>query len=239
MSAYRYVVFPRGKQPTDIEVREFQRFAGALANQFAFGTCRDDGRLVVAVDRQAFDHVLKIDAGFEAIIRRWEARGCELADHLAFVKNAAALRPTPANLWQAHDGRGTVQALRNDEQRAFKELAAREAIGRSLLSVERTLEQFAVVQRVAAAMPYVLIGLGAAVTIAAGLYVRDRMENSKQERRQETIERVAEDPLDESLAAESLEPPAAAAKSFRASRQLNNPPAAHELKDQHDQRDDQ
>ena len=199
MSAYRYVVFPRGKQPTDIEVREFQKFAGALANQFAFGTCRDDGRLVVAVDRQAFDHVLNIDAGFEAVIRRWEARGCELADHLAFVKNAAALRPTPANLWQAHDGRGTIQALRNEEQRASKELAAREAIGRSLLGVERTLERFAAVQRIAAAMPYALIGLGAAVTIAAGLYVRDRMENSDRERRQETIERVVENPWSDSL----------------------------------------
>lgn len=199
MSAYRYVVFPRGKQPTDVEVREFQKFAGALANQFAFGTCRDDGRLVVAVDRQAFDHVLNIDAGFEAVIRRWEARGCELADHLAFVKNAAALRPTPANLWQAHDGRGTIQALRNEEQRASKELAAREAIGRSLLGVERTLERFAAVQRIAAAMPYALIGLGAAVTIAAGLYVRDRMENSDRERRQETIERVVENPWSDSL----------------------------------------
>src|SRR5688572_4048421 len=109
MSAYRYVVFPRGKQPTDVEVREFQKFAGALANQFAFGTCRDDGRLAVAVDRLAFDHVSKIDAGFEAVIRRWEARGCEVVDHLAFVKDAKALRPTPTNLWQAHDGRGTVQ----------------------------------------------------------------------------------------------------------------------------------
>ena len=62
MSSYHYVVFPRGKQPTADEVREFQKFAGALANQFAWGTCRDDGRLALAVDRQSCDHVQQIEA---------------------------------------------------------------------------------------------------------------------------------------------------------------------------------
>jgi hypothetical protein len=199
MSAYRYVVFPRGKQPTDVEVRELQKFAGALANQFAYGTCRDDGRLAIAVDRVAFEHVQKIDAGFEALVRMWTARGCELVDHLAFVKNAAALRPTPTNVWHAHDGRGTVQALRNEEQRTVKELAAREAVARSLLSVERTIQQYAVVQRIAAVVPYLLIAIGATLTIASGLYIRDRMQNSDRESRQDTIERVVEDPLREPL----------------------------------------
>jgi hypothetical protein len=199
MSAYRYVVFPRGKQPTDVEVRELQKFAGALANQFAYGTCREDGRLAIAVDRAAFDHVQKIDAGFEALVRIWTARGCELIDHLAFVKNAAALRPTPTNTWHAHDGRGTVQAMRVAEQLAAKELAAREAVARSLLSVERTIQQYAVAQRIAAIVPYLLIALGATLTIAAGLYIRDRVQNSDRESRQDTIERVIEDPLRESL----------------------------------------
>jgi hypothetical protein len=177
MSAYRYVVFPRGKQPTDVEVRELQKFAGALANQFAYGTCREDGRLAIAVDRAAFDHVLKIDAGFEALVRAWTARGCEVVDHLAFVKNAAALKPVPTNVWQAHDGRGTVQAMRVAEQLALKEQAAREAVGRSLLR-----------------------------TIGAGLYIRDRMQNSGRERRQETIVRVVDDPLSESLEPSKSEP---------------------------------
>lgn len=200
MSAYRYVVFPRGKQPTDVEVRELQKFAGALANQFAYGTCREDGRLAIAVDRAAFDHVLKIDAGFEALVRAWTARGCEVVDRLAFVKNAAALRPVPTNAWHAHDGRGTVQAMRVAEQLAMKELAAREAVARSLLSVERTIQQYAVVQRVASVVPYLLIAIGAAMTIAVGHYIYDRMQNSGRERRQETIVRVVDDPLSESLA---------------------------------------
>lgn len=199
MSAYRYVVFPPGKQPADVEVRQLQKFAGALAGQFAYGTCRDDGRLAIAVDRSAFDHVRQIDAGFEALLRGWTGRGCELVDKLAFVKNAAALKPAPTNTWQAHDGRGTVQALRAAELLAAKELAAKEAIGRSLLGVEQTLQRLAFVQRAAAAVPYVLIGLGAALTLAAGLVIRSRMQLSGREPRREAIVRVVGDPLVESL----------------------------------------
>jgi hypothetical protein len=207
MSAYRYIVFPRGKQPADVEVRELQKFAPALAGQFAYGTCREDGRLVIAVDRAAFDHVREIDAGFEALVRGWTGRGCELVDHLAFVKNAAALKPAPTNTWHAHDGRGTVQSLRAAEMLAAKELAAREAIGRSLLGVERALERLAIVHRVAAVVPYLLIGLGAALTIGAGLFIRERMQNSGRERRQETIVRVVDDPLGEALEPATATPP--------------------------------
>jgi hypothetical protein len=65
------------------------------------------------------------------------------------------------------------------------------------------------------------------------------MASAKQESRQEMIERVVENPLDESLNAEPEESAAISAESSRTSQPLNNPPAAHELKDQHDQRDDQ
>jgi hypothetical protein len=193
MSSYRYVVFPRGKQPSADEVREFQKFTGALANQFAWGTCRDDGRLALAVDRQSCDHVQQIDPGFAAVIRRWESHGCELLPHLAFVKDAAALKPTPSFAWLAHDGRGTVQSRRAESQLVAKEQAAKEAIGRSMLAVQHTIDRYALVQRLAAAVPYGLVAIAAITTIGMGLYIRERLLNSGRERRKETIERALED----------------------------------------------
>lgn len=194
MSAYRYVLFPRGKQPTADEVRELQNFAGALANQFAWGTCRDDGRLALAVDRQSCDHVQQIDPGFAALIRRWESHGCELLPHLAFVKDAAALKPTPSFAWLAHDGRGTVQSRRAESALVAKEQAAKEAIGRSMLAVQQSIERYAVIQRVAAALPYALVAIAAVTTIGMGLYIRERLLNSSRETRQATIERTLESP---------------------------------------------
>ena len=194
MSSYHYVVFPRGKQPTADEVREFQKFAGALANQFAWGTCRDDGRLALAVDRQSCDHVQQIDPGFAAVIRRWESHGCELLPHLAFIKDAAALKPTPSFAWLAHDGRGTVQSRRGESALAAKEQAAEEAIGRSLLAVQQSIERYALVQRIAAALPYALVAIAAVTTIGMGLYIRERLLNSNRESRQATIERTLESP---------------------------------------------
>jgi hypothetical protein len=193
MSSYRYVVFPRGKQPTADEVREFQQFAGALANQFAWGTSRDDGRLALAIDRAACDHVQQIDSGFAKVIRRWESHGCELLPHLAFVKDSAALKPAPSFAWLANDGRGTVQSRRAETFLTAKELAAKEAIGRSLLAVERTVQRYALLERIAAATPYALMAIAAATTIGVGIYVRERLLDSGRERRQQTIERMLDD----------------------------------------------
>ena len=200
MSAYRYVVFPRGKQPSDVEVRELQSFAGALANQFAYGTCRDDGRLTIAFDARAFDHVATIDPGFEPLLQKWQARGCELLDHLGFVKDPAALHPVREPRGSSpRSASAAIPPLHNETRLAAKELAAKEAIARSLLSVERTIQRYAAFQRIAAAMPYLLIALVAMATLAAGLYIRDQMQNSGRESRHETIERVVNDPLRESL----------------------------------------
>src|SRR5690606_8553509 len=112
-----------------------------LAGQFAWGTTRHDFRLTLAVERQSFDHVHKIDAGFAKLIARWLQHGCELVDHLAFVKNAAALRPAPSHAWHAHDGRESIETRRAADQLVAKEHAAREAVGRSMLAVQRTLDQ--------------------------------------------------------------------------------------------------
>lgn len=194
MSSYYYVVFPPGKQPTVDEVREFNKFAGALAGQFAWGSARNDGRLSLAIDRLSFDHVQKIDAGFAKLIERWRQKGSEAVDHLPFVKNAAALKPAPSHAWHAHDGRESIHTRRQADELATKELAAKDAVGRSLLAVQQSIERYAVIQRIAAAIPYGLIAIAAIMTIGVGFYIRERLLNSGRERRQETIERMLQDP---------------------------------------------
>ena len=195
MSAYQYVVFPRGRQPTTAEVAELQKFAGALANHFAWGTCRHEPRLAIAFEQRGFDHVRQIDSGFELLIAKWQAHGCELLSHLQFVKDPSALHPVRDSALANHDFRGTVSAMRNDERIASKELAAKEAIGRSLLCVEQTLQRYAIIERFGAALPYLLMGLTALVLLATGLYARHRLLNADREPRQETIERMLDEPL--------------------------------------------
>jgi hypothetical protein len=194
MSAYQYVVFPPGRQPVDSDIRELQRYASALAGRYAFGVCRNETRLAIAFERQTFDHVMRIEPGFETLIQKWQSHGCELIDHLAFVKNAAALRPTPSYSFVPHDGRATKAELREHERLAAKQLAAREAVGRSLLSVEQTLERFAAVERLAAAAPYALMALAAALTIGVGLHVRDRLLNADRAPRRAVIEQSMDEP---------------------------------------------
>jgi hypothetical protein len=200
MSAYQYVVFPRGRQPTTAEVAELQKFAAALANHFAWGTCRHEPRLAIAFEQRGFDHVRQIDPGFELLIAKWQAHGCELHNHLEFVKDSSALHPVRESVLPNHGLRGTVAAMRNDERIAAKELIAQEAIGRSLLSVEQTLQRYAVIERFGSALPYLLMGLTALVLLVTGLYVRHRLLNADHEPRQETIERMLDDPLRGSLA---------------------------------------
>jgi hypothetical protein len=195
MSEYRYVVFPKGKQPTTAEVGDLQSFAGALANHFAWGTCRHKPRLAVAFDGRSFDHLVKIDAGFERLIGKWQARGCDVADHLAFVKDPTALRPISA-AGHANDGRASVATLRVAEQLTAKELVAKEAIGRSLLAVEQTIQRYALVERIGTALPYAFMALAAAAVITAGFYIHHRLTNSPTETRQATIERLVKEPTE-------------------------------------------
>ncbi|MCC6494619.1 MAG: hypothetical protein IT424_16530 [Pirellulales bacterium] len=192
MSAYRYVVFPQYRQPTVDEARQLKELAPALANQFAWGTCRRDGRLAVAFDAGAFDHLRAIDLEFAALLRRWESRGCELVDHLAFVKDAEALRPVAAGQPAAHanDGRESAARARREQSLAAKHLAAKEVAGRSLLAVERTLERYRALERLGPTLLYLMMGAAAAATILAGLYVRGRLQASIEGGRQQAIERV-------------------------------------------------
>lgn len=206
MSSYRYVIFPRGRQPSVAEVERLQQFAGALANHFAYGVCRDEPRLAIAFDARAFDHVMASDAGFDALIQTWTSHGAELADHLGFVKDASALKPvrsvptavsTRRTAASSSAGGDAPAALGSADARlAAKRSIAREAVGRSWLGVSQTLERYAAVQRFAAVFPYLLILLAIVATAGVGLYIRGKLTSSRYEPRQQTINRTLDEPID-------------------------------------------
>lgn len=205
MSDYRYVIFPRGRQPAVGEVQQLQAFAGALANHFAWGTCRDDGRLAIVFEARGFDHLKASNAGFDALLERWTLHGCETVDHLKFVKDAAALKPVaaapkpvaaaapratpPQPGAQQHVPSEKIHGAIRD---AAKELVAHEATARSLLSFDRTMQRIAAAQRFAAAGPYLLMAIAAALIIALGLTIRHRLIDSSPERRQDAIQRMTD-----------------------------------------------
>lgn len=199
MAEYRYVVFPRGKQPTVEEIRELNLLAGIVGNKLAWGRVRDDGRLALACAGAEFDEARHSRADFDGLMSTWELRGCEIVAHLGFVKDASALRPVPTGCGAPHQGDASLVTMRNQEQHSASLMRAREALARSLLGVERKLDRFAALQRFAAAAPYLMVLAGAIVTISMGAYVRNRMLNSDRESRQHTIQRVVSDPLGESL----------------------------------------
>jgi hypothetical protein len=191
MSSYRYVVFPRGKQPAVDEVRDLQSFAAALAGRFAWGKVRDDGRLALAFDRETLEHAAHTDPGLDKLLSRWQAHGCELLDHLGFVKDPAALRP-------ASTAPPTVQVRRRDDnqsaadaQLTAKELAGKESLGRAQLSVEQSLQRFAAIERAAAALPYALMAAAAIGIIALGFHLRQKLQSTDREARTAIIERLA------------------------------------------------
>src|SRR5690242_298768 len=130
VSQYRYITFPRGRQPSKEEVEELRRHDHVFAGRVAYGTKREDGRLAIVFDATVYDYALATERGFEALVRAWQSHGCEVLDHLAFVKDASALRPTTTNLPRISPspaGSGASQ----DKLLTAKELAAKEAIGRS------------------------------------------------------------------------------------------------------------
>lgn len=209
MSAYRYVVFPRGVQPTAAEVRQLDEFAGLLANHYAWGVVRDDGRLALAAEQAAFDHARHVDAEFDALIHAWERHGCEVLDRLKFVKNADALRPVAARISRPTPAARTMpekassstaapigDPLHAEARLAARQLLAHEAVAQSLLGRDRTLARYAAFARFASAVPYALIALAVAGTIVAGLYIRHRVAESGRESRQRAIERLVESPAD-------------------------------------------
>jgi hypothetical protein len=193
VSHYRYIAFPRGRQPTKEEVQELKRHDHVLVGRVAYGTKREDGSLAIAFDATVYDYALATERGFEALIRAWQSHGCEVLEHLAFVKDASALRPLSTNLPRLE--RSVAGGASHDKLMTAKELAAKEAIGRSRLQLQKTLGHFESLGRFASAVPYMLMALAAIGTLVTGAYIGTKLTNSGRERRQETIEWAAEETL--------------------------------------------
>jgi hypothetical protein len=208
MSAYRYVAFPSRKQPTVDEVEALRRAADQYAVRHAWGVNRRDGGLAVALEAEGFDAARAGDSAFARLIERWQARGCTVVDRLGFVKDASALRVdkvvnlppggSPAPPRNVLTERGAV----TDRTLSTKTLAAVEAIGRSGLAVDRALQRIAAAQRLAAAAPYLMMLAAMAGLVLAGATISRRLQDSPRERRQQTIERVLDSPLEEELASD-------------------------------------
>lgn len=186
MGAYRYLVFPKHQQPTADEAAELQSFAPLLSGRWAIGRERKTSALAMLFDADVFEQAMTNEE-FEFLIRRWQVRGCEIVDKLKFVKDSSALKPTPAQVLERH--------VSPDKILAAKKYLADEAIARSLLGVQRTLERISWLERLGKAVPYAIIAIGTLALITTGFYVHNRLEKADRERRADTIERMAAEPV--------------------------------------------
>lgn len=196
-SVYRYVVFAPGKQPTVKEVDQLQEWSQATKQRYAVGISAEDGALAIAFDARAFETTRSARNRFDRLFRRWEVRGAEIRERLRFIKKPTALQPLPGDL--LHD---SVEQ-RSEPLLKHKQLAAQEALGRAGLKFYQTLQQHAWLARVSKAVPYALMGLIAMLAIFAGISVSRRLREAPAERRQETVERVVSDAMEETLARET------------------------------------
>jgi hypothetical protein len=142
-----------------------------------------------------FDQALSADEGFELLIRKWQIHGCELVDKLKFVKDPDALKPIRTHPLERHPSPAKILVA--------KQQLAQEAIAKSLLNVEHTLSRMTWLQRVGKGVPYMLIALGTIGVIVMGFTISRRIENAGRERRQDTVERVSTDAMQEKLEAET------------------------------------
>lgn len=192
-SIYRYVVFAIGKQPSVDEVSQLREWAVATKSQFAVGVNSDDGALTLAFDARDFESAVSSGTPLATLLSRWAVRGCTVRERLTFIKQPTALQPIPGGV--LHE---SVEH-RSDPTLKRKQLAAQEALGRAGLKLQQTLEQHAWLQGVAKVVPYALIGLAGLLTIIVGVNIGTSLLDSPVERRQETIQRVANDAMGESL----------------------------------------
>jgi hypothetical protein len=199
MADYRYLVFPPGRQPTREDVEELQGYAPLLEHHIAFGTDRQGASLTIAFDAALFEEACRKHTGFEALIRHWQVIGCQLAEHQAFIKDSTALRPVAAQ----HVAVKHHVADAHQELIAAKQLVAAEALGRAGLAMHKTLGRYAALRSLGAWLPYAMIAAGTAMVLGTFFYVSQRLQSTDQEHRQQTITRVAEDPLRQDLQSET------------------------------------
>lgn len=204
MSAYRFVAFPRGQQPTVEEVNLLTGYAPLLNKHVAWGLDRGCGALAVAFEADAFERAIASDMGFEALLRCWQMRGCTVVDSLDFVKDRDALHPVPTGSLPGleharHPAEAGGKSHALDHILIAKERLAQDALGRAKLAFERTMQRHESLRRFAAIVPYAMMVLTIVVLFAAGWYVTDRLSSGPRERRKDTIERIAEDAMSEDL----------------------------------------
>lgn len=188
MGAYRYLLFPKHQQPTADEAAELHSHIPLLKGRWAIGYERKTGALAILFDQEIFELAMA-DASFEMLIRKWQVHGCELTEKLKFVKDSSALKPTHPHIAERH--LSAEQIVRG------KKYLAEEAIAKSLLGVQQTLERMTWLERVGRAVPYALMAAGTIGLLATGWYVHHRLNNTDRERRTETIERMVDNPTAE------------------------------------------
>ncbi|MEM8947121.1 MAG: hypothetical protein AAGD11_18250 [Planctomycetota bacterium] len=195
---YRYVVFQPQKQPTAEEVAALKACCETGKFRFAIGVNGADGGLALAFDAREFD-AARATSGQFARLQRWQVRGSAVENRLLFITRPTALQPTPVAFLHK------PAELTGEKYIKRKRTAAQEALGQASLKLNRTLQRHAWVQRVAKVVPYLLMGLGALATIGAGIYAGQRLLDSQGERRRQTIQRVADDAMEEGLSRQTVE----------------------------------
>lgn len=192
MSDYRYLVFAVGKQPNTDEADQLKQLSKSVSGRLAIGVHAKTGGLVLAWTADDFQQ-LTGDRRFTELVGKLEVRGAELATRCPFKKDASALRPIPVSN-RARSHHGVYAPGRDETPLTAKELAAKEALGRSLLSVQKTLERHAAIERFAAAVPYLLIAVGTLATLWAGWTISDRLSRTSLERRRDATIQAMEAP---------------------------------------------
>ena len=206
MSEYRYVVFPYGKQPTLAEVSELRNYANLLAGQYAVGTCCKTRGLVIAFEAGAYEFGMLTNRGFESLLEKWQVRGAEITDHLSFVKDANALKPIQSGIWEITVSDVLEGSTPIGQTVRAKRLAAKEAVGRSMLNVQRTIQRYTIFKRLSKFLPYALVALAAIVIIIVGVTARNTLKETGAERRRDTTVRVLNDPMNQPLERQPISP---------------------------------
>lgn len=196
-SDYRFVVFAPGKQPTVKEVDQLHQWSQTTKQRYAVGINADDGALAIAFDARAVETARSARGGLHKLLVCWEVRGSEVRERLKFIKQPTALQPVPGDLLHDASQRHHEPSLRD------KQLAAQEALGRAGLVFHQTLARHAWLARVAKVVPYALMALAGVLTIIAGISIGQRLHKAPAESREQTIERVQDNAMEEALARES------------------------------------
>ena len=192
-SPYCYLVFSPGVQPSIEEVELLDQCVSRAKQRYAVGVNADDGCLAFAFEVEGFRRDLSSIGRFKRLLQHWQERGCQLEQRLAFIKNPRALQPLPGGLITESSTVSTDKIIKQ------KQIAAREGLGRARLKLYNTIKKQAWIQSLGSAVPYLMMGCGGLIIIAAGILLGTRLSQTKTETRQDTIKRVASGAMDEGL----------------------------------------